>query len=512
MNEELNYITAETVYVLDKIRGLIKITPERDLLRYRIKNFFGKKKSQKRITSAKEDEILYNLQKWGDIRIKDAEPLKDENEKVYYLEVLPKFYKSGLEEQQRNQSLEENVRKDRETQESLRIQRIGASGKHPLIYTMDAIIGQCLINKGEDKIFINFRSLGFADNIDDFHLAHYFFIKLKNNGCFKDVERISQHGFSVIEPDIEKLKEYKLTLEQNFDSREYAKPLYKSDSINYFDDSLRRECEKKWEIIKFLFSNYISQDEPEHLDIPMRKFFIGIIKELFDIETYLNLFERKGCYEGYKKINFVFHFNRIDKVKLIQTHDEIKKEYEKFSEAYKINHKDAIFDAYKKILRESTENPKIMGITDGVTKRVQKQFKQNCLKSIYLITERLEESPPTIFLVLDEYFEMPIRCAIKNKMGEPTYIKKLYNIAYFVDAPDKKVNYNKNIANNINNGLFRKRSVEKYMKTNKFKKPTLVQKSENGTLVLKNEIPVKTGLIKNDVPLQHQSLYLDKTR
>ena len=117
-----------------------------------------------------------------------------------------------------------------------------------------------------------------------------------------------------------------------------------------------------------------------------------------------------------------------------------------------------------------------------------------------------------IFLVLDGLFEMPIRCATKNTNGEPTYIKKLYDIAYDWDVPNKKVDYDRNVADSINNGLFRKRSVEKYMKTNKFKKPTLVQKSENGTLVLKNDIQVKIGLVKNDVPIQHQSFYIDKTK
>ncbi len=49
------------------------------------------------------------------------------------------------------------------------------------------------------------------------------------------------------------------------------------------------------------------------------------------------------------------------------------------------------------------------------------------------------------------------------------------------------------------------------MRTNKLKKPTLVQKSENNTLVLKSEIPVKTVLVKN-ISSHHQSLYTDKTK
>lgn len=133
------------------------------------------------------------------------------------------------------------------------------------------------------------------------------------------------------------------------------------------------------------------------------------------------------------------------------------------------------------------------------------------LKSIHLVTNSLQPQG-AIFLVLDKHFETPIRCIVQNKRtGELTYIAKLYNIAYFVDAPGKKVEYDKRLADNINNGLFRKRRVAEYMRTNKLEKPTLVQKSEEGTLVLKNEILIKTGRVKNDVPSQYQYLYIDKT-
>jgi len=58
--------------------------------------------------------------------------------------------------------------------------------------------------------------------------------------------------------------------------------------------------------------------------------------------------------------------------------------------------------------------------------------------------------------------------------------------------------------------FFRKREVARYMRTNGYKKPTLVQKSKENTLVLKSDVPVKPVLIKN-IPYQHQSLYIDKT-
>lgn len=132
------------------------------------------------------------------------------------------------------------------------------------------------------------------------------------------------------------------------------------------------------------------------------------------------------------------------------------------------------------------------------------------LRSIHLITRSLEPAD-VIFLVLDELFDRPIRFAVKNKMGNPAYIKKLYNVAYFVNAPEKRVEYSKNLADNINNGLFRKKAIADYMRTNKLKKPTLVQKSENDEiLVLKGEIILKTELI-NNIPSQYKYLYIDKT-
>lgn len=132
-------------------------------------------------------------------------------------------------------------------------------------------------------------------------------------------------------------------------------------------------------------------------------------------------------------------------------------------------------------------------------------------KSIYLISTSLEPQD-AVWLVFEEKFEMPKRFAVWNKKGEATAVKKLYDIAYEWDVPNKMINYDERVADNINNGLFKNRWVAKYMKTNKLEKPTLVQKSEKGTLVLKNEIPVKTGLTKNVVPLQYQSLYTDKTK
>lgn len=135
--------------------------------------------------------------------------------------------------------------------------------------------------------------------------------------------------------------------------------------------------------------------------------------------------------------------------------------------------------------------------------------RNNTFASIHLITPSIVIGD-TIFLVIDERFESPIRFIAKKSDGSETTIKKLHNIAYIVNARGKKVEYDKRLADNINNGLFKNKRIAEYMKTNKLKKPTLVQKSETGILVLKNEITVKTMLV-NAVPTQYQSLYIDKT-
>ncbi len=169
---------------------------------------------------------------------------------------------------------------------------------------------------------------------------------------------------------------------------------------------------------------------------------------------------------------------------------------------------DSQFDVIENIHEEVKNISKILGTE---RKNLFPSPTNNTLRSINLVTESIIIKD-VIFLVLDEKYEMPIRFDVKNNKGGETYIKKLHNIAYIINAEGKKVDYNERLADDINNGLFKKRAVRDYMKTNNFKKPTLVQKSEDGKiLVLKNEIPVKTILI-NAIPTQHRSLYINKTK
>ncbi len=87
MKNEVNYGTKETLYVLSKIEDLRKIAPRQDLLRYIIENLFGEDKIQKKLSSAKEDEILSDLERWGAFKIHREETIKDNNERIYYLDL-----------------------------------------------------------------------------------------------------------------------------------------------------------------------------------------------------------------------------------------------------------------------------------------------------------------------------------------------------------------------------------------------------------------------------------------
>ncbi len=132
------------------------------------------------------------------------------------------------------------------------------------------------------------------------------------------------------------------------------------------------------------------------------------------------------------------------------------------------------------------------------------------LKSLHIVAESLG-TKDVMFLVLDEHFENPIRCNLLNNKGRETYIKKLFDIAYEHDAPGKKIDYDEELSDSINNALFRRIPVADYMNSHNLVHTTLVQKSEKNTLVLKNVTEVKIVLV-NKVPTEHRHLYKDKTR
>lgn len=117
-----------------------------------------------------------------------------------------------------HKELEEDARrarKDDERQqhrrELLKIKRRASSGKEPLIYLIDRIIEKCLMST-TDTIELSIDYLDVADDIMHAIVPiHEFFLKLKNEGCFSKVERVSK-TFVVTKPDLKKLKKYKVKL------------------------------------------------------------------------------------------------------------------------------------------------------------------------------------------------------------------------------------------------------------------------------------------------------------
>lgn len=402
------------------------------------------------------------------------------------------------------------------------------------------------------------------------------------------------------------------------------------ENLDYSDTPLRREYEKKWEIIKILKSHYVAKENPKLLLVWAKAFLVGEVKSLAEAASYFSVFQQAGCFKKYglvKEGNY-YSFTDFDKKKLFETYSTVEKHYKRFAAEYQKTHPptppipfdwttvsqenliltqkvikiilnyfelgainrltqtskiplskfsneqislEEISNVLSKINGVKVMNAVLLRLLKSEIKEVawfiasrtdyvsdnfppEQELKTyvfleinsfdemrrvkniidaklqnstiprtdkskimplsqngNYLKSVNLVSASLEPSS-VIFLVLDDLFDRPIRCSVKNSKGEVAYIKKLYDIAYLVDVPGKKVDYSKNLADSINNGLFRKRQVAKYMRTNNLIKPTLVQKSEDKiSLVLKNEIPVKTLLIKN-IPVQHQSLYIDKTK
>ena len=135
---------------------------------------------------------------------------------------------------------------------------------------------------------------------------------------------------------------------------------------------------------------------------------------------------------------------------------------------------------------------------------------KNFPKTIYLITPSVAVKD-MIFLVIDENYASPIIFRAKNSKGEETSVKKLHDIAYPYDVPGGKIVYSERLADNINNGLFKNPEIERYMKSNKLDKPTLVRKAGKENFVLASQTLVK-DFVATQVPTQYRHLYIEKTR
>lgn len=101
-------------------------------------------------------------------------------------------------------------REEKERRERLRIARLGASGKTPLIYSIDRIIELCQLNEKKEFLQIDFLSLGFEDSHDSlFTRVIPLFTKLKELGGFKTLERINNSWFHVTGWDLRKLRNFR---------------------------------------------------------------------------------------------------------------------------------------------------------------------------------------------------------------------------------------------------------------------------------------------------------------
>lgn len=278
----------------------------------------------------------------------------------------------------------------------------------------------------------------------------------------------------------------------------YFSPLEGEISIRTHIVPVKKQYEVNVErFFKLVFSDRFTNNEKVHTQLDKlineyNEYWYKLDELIYRIPIQLHMqsFESffLDCTEFYPRAGYEFHHNFLSNASDRRT--------ERRFEEVKKNALVVVNDLIN-VIEEQDESP-------------EPQLRGNHLKSLHLITHSLEPKD-AIFLVLDKHYDTPIRCSIKNKKGYPAYVKKLYDIAYIVNAPGKRVNYDKNLADSINNALFRIKQIKNYIKTNKLRKPTLVQKSEDNTLVLKNEVPVKTELVKN-IPYQYQSLYIDKTR
>ncbi|MFC1612731.1 hypothetical protein ACFL23_00150 [Patescibacteria group bacterium] len=309
------------------------------------------------------------------------------------------------------------------------------------------------------------------------------------------------YNLKILQPKFDEFyKKYEEKLEKNSPKRKFSteqgNKTIAQENLDYTDTASRRAWEKKWDALQAIWTNYESSNKPDNLFIPIERLAIKN-RTAFEIDGIIGGFQKEGCFKDWHRGTENYEIKDINHNQFAENYKKTELIYTKFAKIYqeRVGDKISINNQEEKLEKSNKEN-----------------YKNNTfLQSIHLITTTLEPSD-VIFLVLDRNFNIPTRCAVKNYKGTPAYIKKLYDIAYIADVPNKKVIYDKKLADNINNGLFRKRPIKKFMRTNKFKKPTLVQKSEDKkTLVLKNEIQVETILVKN-IPLQYQYLYKDKTK
>jgi len=147
--------------------------------------------------------------------------------------------KHRKEQKKARQELRERQDKEKTIKERCRMQKLGAT--NPLIYIVDQLINFTIQKK--DRLQLEPRpleDLGIPDDQQKIVDAHDLLIQMKNFGCFNSVDK-RQWNFVIVKPDLNKLKEYKIKLQNNLDDTN--KSPEESNTIKMKTNSEEQHCE-----------------------------------------------------------------------------------------------------------------------------------------------------------------------------------------------------------------------------------------------------------------------------
>jgi len=164
--------------------------------------------------------------------------------------------------------------------------------------------------------------------------------KLEEEGAFK-IRRFDD-GRRIGAKDM-----YELTVNRaafyNIYEKHRPKSAEPEKALDYTDNSLRREYEKKWEVIKILRSNLIAKENPKSLMIWAKSFIRGEVQTLGDAASYFAVFQQLGCFKKYglEKKGQYYVFVDVDLDKLLGVYRTVEKHYKRFAAEYQSKHPEA---------------------------------------------------------------------------------------------------------------------------------------------------------------------------
>lgn len=174
-------------------------------------NLKPKRKFNQEDKNTQQERVFKKRKEEPEILIQELEKqfYKKEKQKEEIWEKIERKQKEYAEQQDK---ILERIRKEQleelERLERLRIQRLG--NKSEFEYCIDRLIQLSAINENQEKIQVSAYNLGFSATIGGTIECHNFLNKLKEYGCFENVERLSDNKtLAIFKPNIEKLKEYR---------------------------------------------------------------------------------------------------------------------------------------------------------------------------------------------------------------------------------------------------------------------------------------------------------------